>query len=598
MLQDALVLLGGDDDRLRVRLLARLAGALRSSPDRDRSDTLSRQALDIARRLGDPATLGYALVSRCWAIWWPENPHERLDLATELIRVGEAANDAERVLDGHMARSGSFAELGAIAEARTELQAIARKAEDLRQPAQAWIVRTSEPIWALLEGAFDRAETVIESEVRPSQPPTLARDDLSTHRMHLFLLGRERGRFAELEDGTRAAVDQLPWYPVHRAALTCLLVELGRHDEARAVFDELALGGFRVLYRDVEWLLGMALASEACFGLRDVERAAVLYEQLLPFDGRHAMGYAEGSVGAVSRYLGLLAQTLAQLDDAERHLRDAIAMNERMRARPWTAHARLDLATVLLERDEPGDQEHATVELRLAAEMCEELGMPALARKVATRLKNRDVDGWPEPAVVVGPSVFRREGEFWTVVFATDAFRLKDAKGLRYLRYLLQRPGGEVHVLDLAAVEAGAATDRSNRPPTRNDELHAGRLSDAGPVLDDRAKASYRARLLELEDDLNEATAWSDSVRATRIRAEMDFLADELAAAVGLGGRDRNAGSPAERARVNITRAIKAAQVRIRDHSTTLADHLDVTIHTGTFCSYSPDPRAPITWHT
>ena len=153
-------------------------------------------------------------------------------------------------------------------------------------------------------------------------------------------------------------------------------------------------------------------------------------------------------------------------------------------------------------------------------------------------------------------------------------------------------------MLDLAAVEAGAAADRSKRPPTRDDELHAGRLSDAGPVLDDRAKASYRARLLELEDDLNEATAWSDPDRAARIRAEMDFLADELAAAVGLGGRDRIVGSPAERARVNITRAIKAAQVRIRDHSTTLADHLDATIHTGTFCSYSPDPRAPITWRT
>jgi hypothetical protein len=51
MLQDALVLLGGGDDRLRVRLLARLACALRSSPDRERSDTLSRQALETARGL-------------------------------------------------------------------------------------------------------------------------------------------------------------------------------------------------------------------------------------------------------------------------------------------------------------------------------------------------------------------------------------------------------------------------------------------------------------------------------------------------------------------------------------------------------------------
>ena len=101
------------------------------------------------------------------------------------------------------------------------------------------------------------------------------------------------------------------------------------------------------------------------------------------------------------------------------------------------------------------------------------------------------------------------------------------------------------------------------------------------------------AWLRELEEDLAEATSWADPVRAARARQEMQFLADELAAAVGLGGRDRKTGSAAERARVNITRAIRAALSRIRAHSPALADHLDATIHTGTFCSYAPDPRAP-----
>jgi len=120
--------------------------------------------------------------------------------------------------------------------------------------------------------------------------------------------------------------------------------------------------------------------------------------------------------------------------------------------------------------------------------------------------------------------------------------------------------------------------------------------SDTGPVLDERAKSSYRARLRELEEELDEATSWADSGRAARVREEMEFLADELTAAVGLGGRDRKAGSPAERARVNITRAIHSALGRIRDHSAVLAEHLDATVHTGTFCSYVPDPRSPISW--
>ena len=64
------------------------------------------------------------------------------------------------------------------------------------------------------------------------------------------------------------------------------------------------------------------------------------------------------------------------------------------------------------------------------------------------------------------------------------------------------------------------------------------------------------------------------------------------------GGQACKPGSPAERARVNITRAIRGALSRIRAHSPALADHLHATIHTGTFCAYTPGPRAPITWHT
>ena len=78
----------------------------------------------------------------------------------------------------------------------------------------------------------------------------------------------------------------------------------------------------------------------------------------------------------------------------------------------------------------------------------------------------------------------------------------------------------------------------------------------------------------------------------------MLFLAAELAAAVGLGVRDRAAGSAAERARVSITKAVKIALARIRAHSAALAGHLNAIIHTGTVCCYTTDPRAPITWHT
>jgi len=78
--------------------------------------------------------------------------------------------------------------------------------------------------------------------------------------------------------------------------------------------------------------------------------------------------------------------------------------------------------------------------------------------------------------------------------------------------------------------------------------------------------------------------------------AGLDFLVQELAAATGLGGRDRRMGSDAERARVNVTRAIRSSMARIQGHNRDLGRYLERTVHTGTFCVYEPDPRARIDW--
>lgn len=120
---------------------------------------------------------------------------------------------------------------------------------------------------------------------------------------------------------------------------------------------------------------------------------------------------------------------------------------------------------------------------------------------------------------------------------------------------------------------------------------------DAGEVLDRQSVVAYRRRLSELEEEVEEARAWADPERAARAEAERDFLIRELSAAVGLGGRMRRASSVSERARLSVTRAIRAALSRIAKQSPALGDHLQATIHTGTFCSYLPDPRVPVDWH-
>ncbi|HEY6958016.1 MAG TPA: response regulator [Candidatus Limnocylindria bacterium] len=183
-----------------------------------------------------------------------------------------------------------------------------------------------------------------------------------------------------------------------------------------------------------------------------------------------------------------------------------------------------------------------------------------------------------------GTAMFRLEGEFWTIAFEGAAFRLKDTKGLRYISCLIRNAGREIHALELAASPGGIEDDATPLG------------SDAGPVLDTEAKAQYKARLDELDIDIAEAERWNDCERAAREREEREVIIHELAGAVGLGGRDRKAASDAERARVNVTRAIKAVLERIADHSPALATHFDAALHTGTFCSYMPDPRVALRW--
>jgi non-specific serine/threonine protein kinase len=95
---------------------------------------------------------------------------------------------------------------------------------------------------------------------------------------------------------------------------------------------------------------------------------------------------------------------------------------------------------------------------------------------------------------------------------------------------------------------------------------------------------------------MEEAEAFHDPVRAAKARVELDLLVGELARAVGLGGRDRRAASHAERARLNVTRAIRAAMANLALDNPSVGRHLAATIRTGRYCSYTPDPRAPITW--
>jgi hypothetical protein len=169
----------------------------------------------------------------------------------------------------------------------------------------------------------------------------------------------------------------------------------------------------------------------------------------------------------------------------------------------------------------------------------------------------------------------RRDGDLWCVRHHSASAHLRDLKGLSDLAVLLARPGIDVHVLELAAT---------------GPHDH-----DGGALLDSTARAAFRRRLAELDDDLVAARDGRDLARAERLDTERAAVLAELRRAAGLGGRDRRLGtSTSERARKAVTGRLREAIHRIGAVLPDLGAHLDRSVLTGTTCRYAP--TEPVTW--
>jgi uncharacterized membrane protein len=302
--------------------------------------------------------------------------------------------------------------------------------------------------------------------------------------------------------------------------------------------------------------------------------------------------YGVACWGSVARYLGLLATTLDRFDDAERHFAFALERELEIGARPFVAHTLLAYAAMLLVSDAQRNRDRALAMLDESLGIARALEMDALAERISEELAQASMAGRAE--VAPSPqsaretaSVFRREGEFWTLEYEGTITRLKDTKGMRYIACLLEHAGEEIHSGELVMlggngpIGAGASVSQ---------------LGDAGELLDPRARAEYRRRLAELREELEEAEQANDLGRAERARDEVDMLAAQLSAAVGLGGRERRSGSTSERARLTVTKRIKLALHKITDAHPALGRHLGASVKTGIFCAYRPPTTEQGVW--
>ena len=527
------------DDRdtpLRARVLAGLARELAwNGMDLARAARFADAAIAAARAAGDRATLAACLLARHNAGWRPGNAADRLALATQIVELAGDGRDLELLAEARLLRTADLLELADPAF-QAELAEFLRVAADLEQPRLGYAALARRAMQALLAGRVGEAERLVAEAAdlgRAIGEPDVA----DVEHAQLWELRGLQGRRSELLPLGRALFGDDS--PPGRGFLALTLLEQGDRAGAEAAAGPLLdLPAPPPFPADRTWLASVTYGSELAAALGARAACEWLYEALLPHAEKTvAIGVAIAFRGAVAHYLGLLAAALDRPEEARAHFEHALAVHERLGARAWAARSRHELA---------GD---------------------------------RRPDGG---AAAAGGEVFRRDGTLWTLTYAGRTVRMRDAKGLHDLATLLAAPGRPVAAAELVAAAAGEAAVPA--------DLRLG----ADEMLDDRARHEIRARLLDLEEEIEEADRWHDQERAARAVLERDALVAELAAAAGLGGRARRLGDQSERARKTVTARIRDVIGRVERLHPALGAHLRASVTTGTYCSYSPP--APTAW--
>jgi tetratricopeptide (TPR) repeat protein len=551
-------------DGTRARVLARLAHELLGDASAGtRRRTLADEALMLARRSGNEQIVAEVLNARLHALWDPAGADDRLKTAAAIIDLARRAGDDQAERQGLFWRFITLMELGRVPEAESALALFDRAAAAAHDAPAAVMVTARRAMLAILRGRFDEALQLTDQVAQTGhQAGQLDTDNLVGTLRGAVAIERNKSAWPAAVDALLTMARGRPGH-LYEALAARILAMLGREAEASAELERLlpralASSGPR-------WLGAMADLAVVAVATHHAGAVTQLYGALIPYRGRIVVwAGANTTMGPVSYYLGLLATELGLLDDAVAHLDDAVTLTQHIGALPYLAHSLAALVRAKTTRAADGDATQAQQHQRHARTIAEQLGMTVFLERLT-----HPTDEW----------TLSRDGEDWQLQAGDERARLRDTRGIVYLRTLLAAPGRDIPALDLAAHGTGLA------PP----------ISQL--ALDPTAVQAYRQRLTALDEELDAADHAGDTQRSQRAQTEREALLAELRRTTGLGGRPRDISAETERARVNVTRTLRATLDRIAVLAPRAAAHLQTSIHTGRTCRYQPQPGGPTRWH-
>ena len=384
--EEAAAALGASDSVPRARLLGQLAVELTFTAERGRRHALSAEALEIARRAADRLGLANVLFARGYAINDPTTLAERLALVAELEALATDLGSFDLSLQAAFLRIGALLESGDPAGAARAITRVEHLATQLRVPFFNWVSRLARAMWAIMCGSPDaeqRALSAFELGTFIGLPRVEA-----ALGAQLFEIRYRQGRLADLVDVLRAHVESMPNIPAWRVALALYYCESDQLTEARKQLEVLAVCGFDVPLNST-WIGAMILLAEVCRALDDAPAARILYPKLEPLAQQvGVLTAASLCYGSLGHAAGILAACMQHWDDAERHFEHAVAMNDRLGARPAAVRTRRAYAAMLMDRNAPGDQPRAAALITAALAETAHLDVPAEAAKLQ-RLRQR-----------------------------------------------------------------------------------------------------------------------------------------------------------------------------------------------------------------
>ncbi|HEY0561192.1 MAG TPA: hypothetical protein VGD03_12950 [Frankiaceae bacterium] len=518
----------------RGRLAVALARAWVYGGDPARAVEFAEEAVRTAESTGDAALLADALDAQLLVHWGPDDLPERLRTTRRLEDSVAHLTDVGARLSAHLWRLTTALECLDLAGARRQLRALDSLAEESASARVRFFAAARHGLLALLTGDLAAAGRARDAAVTAGTEAGEA-DTEAIDRTLSAAIARQAGDRSTL--AREAALYEA--FGTGEAVLSItaqaavLWLGAGETDRAGALLHQLAGDDLSEIPRDVDWLLTLTSLAEVAAATGATDLAAAAVPLLSPYSGRGVLNAGAAFEGVVDDYLARALLAVGRTAEADHHGALARAAYGRLAATWWSRR------------------------------------VPPAAT------------GPQRPADVV--HLHPAGDGLWTVGRHGATHPLPDLRGLQYLRLLLDRPGIDVPALDLSDAVAG----------------HAGvRVADfdSGPVIDRQALAAYRQRVAELDEDLAEADAWGDSLRAERLSGERQALLAQVAEATGLGGRARTTASARERARVAVRKAITATITRIGEVDPALARLLRDTVLTGGSCRYDPDPHRPVHW--